>query len=141
MECEVLRPLRFWSLAEDEKHRAQNAERGPQIVPRDRSPHIKKGKRNKNAQRDGFLKDFKLRKRQETVSKPIRGDHEDVLKKGDPPRNQNDLPNRRVRKVFQVRVPREQHERVGANQEENDSKKFHGKMDSNSNESIHEKGV
>ena len=115
------------SLAENEKNRAYNAKCGPQIVPRDRPPHIQKGKRDKNAQRDGFLKDFQLRKRQETVSDPIRGDHEHVLKKGDPPRDQNDLPNRRVRKIFQVRVPREKHERVGADQEENDSKKFHGK--------------
>ena len=62
-------------LSEYEKNRAYNAERGPQIVPRDWTPHIKKGKWDENAQRDDFLKYFQLRKRQETVSEPIGGDH------------------------------------------------------------------
>ena len=70
-------------------------------------------------ERDDFLKDLELPERQLPVSNPVGRHLQHVFEERDTPAHEDRHHERLRAEVFQVRVPRERHEDVRADQEQN----------------------
>jgi len=92
------------------------------VVPFDVFAEIPPGKDHEHAQRDHFLNDFQLKRGELAVTDAVRRHLKTIFREGDQPAHHNGGEEGRLA-VFQVPIPGEGHEDVGAEKQQNS---FHG---------------
>lgn len=70
---------------EHEVDRAEDAESGPEVIQFDRLLHVENGEWYKHRERDDFLHDFQLRKRELGVADPVGRNLKQIFKQRDAP--------------------------------------------------------
>src|SRR6185369_4157746 len=73
---------------EDEIRRAEDAKRGPQVVPLERLVHVENRKRHEHRQRDDLLQDLELAQRHLGVADAVARHLDEVFEQRDAPRGQ-----------------------------------------------------
>jgi hypothetical protein len=103
--------------SENEVHRADQAECGPEIIETKRLSHIHDCEGNEHHQRDHFLQDLELSQRKRGIANPVGGNLKQILEESySPAYERRDIPGA-MRKIPQMRVPRERHEHIREEQQ------------------------
>ena len=103
---------------EHEEGSSDEAAEGYGVVPVEPFAEVIDGEDSEDAQGDDLLDDFELGGREGGGTDAVGGDLQAVLKEGDAPADENDLPQR-VLAIFQMSIPGNSHEDVGED-EKND---------------------
>jgi hypothetical protein len=102
---------------EREGYGANQKSKRHSVIPSDVFAEIEPGENGENGEGDHFLNNFQLKAREMAIADAIGRNLEAVFGEGDEPAHDNGGEKRRL-SIFQVAVPRDGHEDVGANQEE-----------------------
>ena len=102
---------------EDKEGRADQAYRGGAMIPAQMRAEVKGGKDAEDRQRDDLLNHFELDHAEAAVAKAVGWNLEAILKEGDAPADEDDLPEG-VLTEFQVAVPGNGHEDVGEDEQD-----------------------
>src|SRR3954453_18734695 len=89
----------------------EDAEECRDIIPAQPITKVHDSEASEDRQSQNLLHDFELEDAELGTTPAIRGDHQDVLKKGYPPAHQDDLPERGVF-VTEMAVPGHGHENI-----------------------------
>src|SRR5215471_21067133 len=112
--------VRYWPerlRAKDEVDGAHQTQSRPEEIELDRLLHVEDRERHEHAERDDLLHDLQLREIEHGVANPIGRHLQDVFEERDAPADENRNDQRTGAQVAQMRVPRERHEDVGADQQ------------------------
>src|SRR5690349_14422521 len=103
---------------EDEIHRAEHAQPGPDVVEFQRLLHVVHRERHEHRQGNDFLQDLELAQRHHAVADPVGRHLQHVLEERDAPARQRGHQPRLAVERLQVRVPGERHEHVAHRQQQ-----------------------
>jgi len=104
--------------AENEIGGAEDAEAGPEVVELERLAHVVNSEGNEDGEGDDFLEDFELAEGEAAgVADAVGGDLQEVFEEGDAPTDEGGDDPGLGREVFEVGIPGERHEDVGADEE------------------------
>jgi PLP dependent protein len=105
-------------LVKREEGRGDQKTSGNGVIPAQMRTEIEGGEDAEDGERDDFLNHLELDGRKTAVADAVCGNLEAILKEGDTPADQNDLP-KRLLTILQVAVPGDGHEDVGADEKNN----------------------
>src|ERR1700758_1910242 len=98
-------------------HGSYNEKKRDNMIPSHMLAQVDPSKRYEDAQRDHFLNDLQLKRRELTIANAVRGDLEAILEESNQPAHDNHCYQRRLF-VLQVAVPGDRHKNIGANEKE-----------------------
>jgi len=101
-----------------EEGRGDQANGGDGVIPPQMRAEVKRGEYGEDREGDDFLDDLELDGRETRGTDAVGGHLQAVLKEGDAPADEDDLPQR-VLAVFQVAIPGNGHEDVGEDEQNN----------------------
>ena len=88
------------------------------MIPAQSGAKVERGKNSEHRQRNDLLNHLELNRREAAISEPIGGNLKAILKEGDAPADEDDLPQRLLPKL-QMPIPGNRHKDIGED-EKND---------------------
>ena len=110
--------IRSTNTSENKKCRAAQAQRCPDVIELYRLPHDKNTEGDKDYQRHAHLQELQFRQAEHFDADAVRRNMHHVLEKGDSPTQQRGDIQGLGRKIFEMQIPRAEHEYVGYHEQQ-----------------------